>query len=170
MKNQRITKDEYYLQIAKAVAMRSICLQMRRGFGAIIVTNDTIVSTGYAGPARDVANCNEVGGCIRNMMGQKPYESYDKCPSVHAEENAIINAARHGSKVFGGTMYLFGIYPNGRISLGIPCSRCKRVIINAGITHVVTMNEKNDVVKYDVKNWVKDDSNAYTESLNRLRK
>ncbi len=170
MNNQRISKDEYYLQIAKAVAQRSICLQMRRGFGAIIVTNDTIVSTGYAGPARGVGNCNEVGECIRNALKQKPYESYDYCPSVHAEENVVINAARHGSKVFGGVMYLFGTYSNGKISPGLPCSRCRRVLINAGIKEVVTMNEKGQIIKYSVDDWIGKDSKAYIDNLKKIRK
>jgi dCMP deaminase len=170
MKNRRISKDEYYLQIAKAVAERSICLQMRRGFGAIIVTNDTIVSTGYAGPARGVGNCNEVGECIRNALKQKPYESYDNCPSVHAEENAVINAARHGSKVFGGVMYLFGMHSDGRISHGLPCARCRRVLINAGIKEIVTMNEKDQIIKYNVDDWIEEDSKAYIDNLKKIRK
>jgi len=169
MKN-RISKDEYYLEIAKAVAKRSICLHMRRGYGAIIVTNDTIVSTGYAGPARHVANCNEVGECIRNTMNQPKYGSYDSCPSVHAEENAIINAARHGSKVFGGIMYLFGLNKDGKISPGLPCSRCRRVLINSGIKEVVTMDENGKIIRYPVDEWIDEDSKTYIDNLKKVKK
>jgi len=167
---KRISKDEYYLQIAKAVAQRSICLHMRRGYGAIIVINDTIVSTGYAGPARGVANCNEVGECIRNLMNQPKYASYDLCPSVHAEENAIVNAARHGSRVFGGIMYLFGLNKDGKISPGLPCSRCRRVLINSGIKEVVTMDENEKIIKYDVNDWIGEDSKTYIDNLKKVKK
>jgi len=167
---KRISKDEYYLQIAKSVAQRSICLEMRRGYGAIIVINDTIVSTGYAGPARGVANCNEVGECIRNSLKQPKYGSYDQCPSVHAEENAIINAARHGSKVFSGTMYLFGMNSNGKISPGLPCPRCRRVLINAGIKEVITMDEKNNIIRYTVNDWIEEDSKTYINNIEKIKK
>ncbi len=167
---KRISKDEYYLQIAKSVAQRSICLEMRRGYGAIIVINDTIVSTGYAGPARGVANCNEVGECIRNSLKQPKYGSYDQCPSVHAEENVIINAARHGSKVFDGTMYLFGINSDGKISPGLPCPRCRRVLINAGIKEVVTMNEENNIIRYTVNDWIEEDSKTYINNIEKIKK
>ena len=167
---KKVSKDEYYLQIAKAVALKSVCLIERVGYGAIIVVDDTIVSTGYAGPARGVSHCNEVGGCIRNLLKHPHYTSYDKCPSVHAEENAVINAARHGSRVFGGTMYLFGQYPDGRISPGIPCSRCKRVIINSGIKKIVTMDEKGNIIEYNVGDWVEEDSKAYIDSLKKIKK
>jgi len=168
--NQRISKDEYYLQIAKAVALRSICLQMRWGFGAIIVVNDTIVSTGYAGPARGVINCNEAGGCIRNLLKLSHGEQYELCPSVHAEENALVNAARHGSKVFGGVMYVVGVDSEGKILPMYTCSRCRRIIINAGIKQVMTMNEKSELIRYDVNEWVEEDSKAYTESLKKIKK
>jgi dCMP deaminase len=166
----RISKDEYYLQIAEAVAKRSICIEARRGFGAIIVNNDTIVSTGYAGPARGVINCNEVGGCARNILKQEHYDPYQYCPSVHAEENAIVNAARHGSKVWGGTMYLIGINSNGKLSIGIPCARCRRILINAGIKKIVTKNETNKIVKYDVSDWIEEDSKTYINNIEKIKK
>jgi dCMP deaminase len=165
----RISKDEYYLQIAKSVAKRSICIESRWGFGAIIVTNDTIVSTGYGGPARGVVNCNEVGGCSRNILKLNHNEPYEYCPSVHAEENAVVNAARHGSMVLNGTMFALGVDNNGNVKPCMPCPRCKRIIINAGIKNVLTMNEKGNVIKYNVQDWVEEDSKAYTESLKRLR-
>lgn len=120
-----VSKDDYYLNIAKAVSLRSKCLKMK--VGAIIVKNDVIVSTGYNGPARDEYHCTE---CVRL---NKPHgSSYTKdCPAVHAEENAIINAARHGSSILNGILYL---YSEAKSS---PCYRCKRVLKNAGIKRVV---------------------------------
>jgi len=165
----RISKDEYYLQIAKSVAKRSICIESRWGFGAIIVTNDTIVSTGYAGPARGVVNCNEAGGCARNILKQNHNDSYESCPSVHAEENVIVNAARHGSMVLNGTMFALGVDNNGNVKPCMPCPRCKRIIINAGIKNVLTMNEKGNVIKYNVQDWVEEDSKAYIESLKKIK-
>ncbi|HHF59354.1 MAG TPA: dCMP deaminase family protein, partial [Thermoplasmatales archaeon] len=126
---KRISKDLYYLNIAKAVAKRSPCI--RRRFGAIIVKDDTIVSTGYNGPARGSVNCDEVG-CLKDVMNLPPYTGYDYCPAVHAEENALLNAARHGSSVIGGTLYLYGESPDGSITEeGKPCDRCKRALINS---------------------------------------
>ena len=167
--NKRISKDEYYIQIAKAVAQRSICLQLRWGFGAIIVVNDTIVSTGYAGPARGVINCDEAGGCIRNLLKLSHGEQYESCPSVHAEENAVINAARHGSKVFGGRMYVVGVDKNGNVLPMYTCSRCKRVLINAGIKEVITMNEEKKIIRYNVKDWIEEDSKTYINNLKKIK-
>lgn len=164
----RISKDEYYLQLAKAVAKRSICIENRWGFGAIIVTNDTIVSTGYAGPARGVVNCNDIG-CSRNILKLEHNEFDEHCPSVHAEENAVINAARHGSRVLDGTMFALGTDNNSKIKPCLPCPRCRRILINAGIKEVVTMNEKGKVIKYDVKDWVEEDSKVYIESLKKIK-
>ena len=102
----RPSKIRYYLNIAKAVSKRSTCLLRR--YGAVIVKDDAIVSTGYNGSARGVVNCVDVGHCLKQMMGAKKGGGYEYCPAVHAEENAIINAARHGSAVYGGTMYVYG--------------------------------------------------------------
>jgi len=167
---KRISKDEYYLQIAKAVAKRSICIEGRWGFGAIIVTNDTIVSTGYAGPARGVINCNEVGGCARNILKLNHNELSDYCPSVHAEENAIINAARHGSRVLNGKMFALGVDNNGNVKSCLPCPICKRMLINAGIKEVVTMDGKGKIIRYDVKDWIEEDSKTYINNLKKIKK
>jgi dCMP deaminase len=167
---RRISKDEYYLQIARAVAKRSICIENRRGFGAIIVTNDTIVSTGYAGPARGVINCNEVGGCNRNILKLNHNDFDEYCPSVHAEENAIINAARHGSRVLNGVMFALGVDNKGNVEPCLPCPRCKRILINAGIKEVVTMNDKGEIIRYDVEDWVEEDSKTYINNLEKIKK
>ncbi|MHA1506997.1 MAG: deoxycytidylate deaminase [Candidatus Asgardarchaeia archaeon] len=166
--NDRPSKDEYYLNIAKAVSMRSTCL--RRRFGAIIVKNDTIVSTGYNGPARGVVNCTEVG-CLKDELNAPEYGAYDLCPGVHAEENAIINAARSGTSVKDGKLYIYGYYAKtGKPSASIPCDRCKRAIINAGIVEVITMDDKGRIIKYNVQDWVKYDSENYIKKLEEARR
>jgi dCMP deaminase len=167
--SKRITKDEYYLQIAKAVALRSICIESRRGFGAIIVINDTIVSTGYAGPARGIINCNEIGGCCRNILKLNHNNFDEYCPSVHAEENTVINAARHGSRVLDGVMFALGVDKKGDVELCSPCPRCKRVLINAGIKEVVTMDKNGKIIRYNVKDWVEEDSKAYIDNLEKIK-
>ena len=89
---ERISKENYYLDIAQTVAERSTCL--RRKFGAIIVKDDVIVSTGYNGAPRGRKNCNEINFCIREKLNIPRGERYEMCRSVHAEANAIIAAAR----------------------------------------------------------------------------
>ena len=163
----RPSKEEYYLEIAKAVSKRSTCL--RRRFGAIIVKNDAIVSTGYNGPARGVINCYEVG-CLKDELNAPEYSNYDICPAVHAEENAIINAARNGANVNGGIMYLYGEYvKTGQPSESVPCDRCKRAIINAGIVKVITINSRGEIVQYDVQSWVNYDTQRYVTMMNEAR-
>lgn len=165
-KNSRISKDEYYLGIAKAVALRSPCL--RRKYGAIIVRDDAIVSTGYNGPARGSTNCMEVG-CIKDLLNLPHYTGYDYCPAVHAEENSIANAARNGSSVLNGVLYLYGIdAKTGKPVPGMPCSRCKRIIINSGIKEVVVLDEKDNIVHIDVREWMKEDKNQYIENYRKF--
>lgn len=134
MISNRISKEQYYLNIAIEVASRGTCL--RRNSGAVIVKNDQIISTGYTGSARGLPNCIEVGYCIRNQLGYKPGEGYDVCHSVHAEENAIIQAPRDlmiGSKLFLSTV----TYDTKQIYVdSFCCNRCKRMVINAGIVGV----------------------------------
>jgi len=164
----RISKEEYYLEIAKAVALRSPCL--RRKYGAIIVKNDAIVSTGYNGPARGSTNCEEVG-CIKEILNLPHYSGYDYCPAVHAEENAVINAARNGNSVIDGTLYLYGIdVKTNKPVAGMPCPRCKRVLINAGIKEVVTIDESGNITKYDVRNWIEEDKNRYLDVVEKVKK
>ena len=159
----RPPKDIYYLNIAKAVAQRSPCI--RRRFGAIIVKDDAIVSTGYNGPARGSINCNEVG-CLKDIMNLPSYTGYDYCPAVHAEENALLNAARQGSSVIEGVLYLYGEKVDGNITEeGRPCDRCKRALINAGIKEVVTLKPDGSVKRYRVSDWAKEDAENYLRML-----
>lgn len=128
---ERIGKDEYYLGIAKAVSARSTCL--RRQYGAIVVKDDRIISTGYNGSARGEENCCDVGECWREAHGIPHGEQYEKCVGVHAEDNAISQAGR---EAIGGVLYLAGI-ENGELIDASPCLMCERKIKNAGIERVV---------------------------------
>ncbi len=163
----RIEKERYYLEIAKAVALRSPCI--RRKYGAIIVKNDSIVSTGYNGPARGSTNC-EIG-CAKEILNLPYYSAYDYCPAVHAEENAIANAARNGSSVLEGILYLYGVdAKTNKPVAGMPCSRCKRLLINSGIKKVVTIDENANIVNFSVKEWAKEDKEAYEKMVNEILK
>jgi len=158
----RISKDKYYLEIAKVVALRSPCL--RRKYGAVIVKEDVILSTGYNGSARGVINCLEVG-CIKDILSLPHGKAYNECIAVHAEENAILNAARSGSCVFSSTLYLAGFDGNQKIVSAIPCQRCKRAIINAGISKVVILKDTGEIEEIDVKEWIKEDTQNYLEKI-----
>lgn len=130
---QRIDKKAYYLNIAKAVAARSTCL--RRQYGAVIVRDDEIISTGYNGAPRGEANCCDVGTCWREENEVPHGERYEACRSVHAEQNAIISASRRD--MIGATLYLAGFEDGVRLSPE-PCDICRRMIANAGIKQVIT--------------------------------
>lgn len=160
----RVSKKEYYLGIAKAVSERSPCT--RRQIGAIIVKDDSIVSTGYNGPARGVVNCLEAG-CLKDKKNLPHYCGYDDCIGVHAEENAVVNAARNGSPVLGGSMFLYGQdYGTGDVSDLRPCDRCKRIIINSGIERVYTMKPGSVIEEKNVKDWISEESESYVSKMN----
>jgi dCMP deaminase len=163
---KRPPKDEYYLEIAKAVAQRSPCI--RRKYGAVIVKNDAIVSTGYNGPARKVINCFEVG-CIKDLQNLPHGMAYEDCPAVHAEENAVINAARNGSNILGGTLYIAGVDKEGKLVEAIPCLRCRRILINAGIEKVVIRKEDGGIKYINTQEWVSEDTKTYLEKLTRIK-
>lgn len=133
----RINKDQYYLNIAKEVARRGTCL--RRNYGAVIVKNDEIISTGYTGAPRGSENCCDIGTCKREELNIPSGERYELCRSVHAEANAIISASR--KEMIGSTLYLVGIdAKTGEIVSGDQadcCKMCRRLVINAGISEVV---------------------------------
>lgn len=167
MKNHRPKKELYYLQIAKTVSQRSPCI--RRQYGAVIVINDAIVSTGYNGTARGVINCFEVG-CIKEILNLPHGAFYEDCPAVHAEENAILNAARHGAQVFGGVLYIAGQDLKGNLVEAMPCDRCKRAIINAGIEKVVILTKEGKSKEIETKEWQKEDSQKYLQKLKKAKK
>lgn len=130
---KRLSVDKYYLNIAKAVAARSTCLI--RQYGAVIVNNDEIISTGYNGSPRGTPNCCDEGFCKRHSSNHSHNDGdYDSCESVHAEMNAMLSAAR--SEMIGATLYLYG-EENGKPIDSTPCPVCSRLIKNAGIIKVI---------------------------------
>ena len=151
----RTDKENYYLDIAETVAERGTCL--RRNFGAIIVHNDEIVSTGYNGAPRGRKNCIAMGVCIREKLGIPRGERYEICRSVHAEANAIISAARRD--MIGSTLYLVGkdAKTGEYVENASSCSMCKRQIINAGIARVVIRLNKNAFISVAVSDWIEQD-------------
>lgn len=149
----RPTKDEYYLNIAKEVSSRGTCL--RRRFGAIIVKNDTIVSTGYVGAPRHRINCCDRGTCFRMEHNIPSGQRYELCRSSHAEMNAIIFADPEERE--DATMYLVGVENDGTYTEADCCSMCKRVIINSGISKVVFRKADGGIRIVDVNEWIKDD-------------
>ena len=134
MANQRPDKTNYYLDIAQTVALRGTCI--RRKFGAIIVKNDSIISTGYAGAPRGRKNCCDLQYCQREKLNIPRGERYELCRSVHAEANAIISAAR--KDMIGATLYLVGkeMSTGELVKNATSCSMCKRLIINSGIERI----------------------------------
>lgn len=136
MTMNRISKTNYYLGIAEAVSKRSTCL--RRQYGAIIVKNDEIISTGYNGSPRGTDNCCDVDKCWRAENNIPHGEQYEACLAVHAEQNAIISASRRD--MIGATLYLVGFEDGQRIPAEQvkPCKICERMIVNSGIVQVVT--------------------------------
>ena len=151
----RIDKENYYLDIAETVLERSTCL--RRCYGAIIVKNDEIVSTGYNGAPRGRKNCMDLGYCTREAMQVPSGERYELCRSVHAEMNAIISAARRDT--LGSTLYLAGREAKSGKLLhdATSCSMCRRVIINAGIDRVVIRRTQSEYAVVHVEDWIRED-------------
>lgn len=152
---ERVDKHNYYLDIAETVIERGTCI--RRNFGAIIVKNDEIVSTGYSGAPRGRKNCSDLGFCMREQLKIPRGERYELCRSVHAEANCIISAARRD--MLGATLYLVGkdaktgeLVPNAS-----SCAMCKRQIINAGIDKVVIRNTPTEYTAVNVNEWIEND-------------
>ena len=136
---QKLTKtEEYYLQIADAVSLKSKCL--KKHYGAIIVKNNEIISTGFNGPARGEDHCTK---CTK-VGSDKDMIEYSSCPAIHAEMNCIISASRQ--EMLGSTLYLSGRDVSGSIDeIGLPiaarpCEICLRLIKNAGIEKVINKN------------------------------
>ena len=151
----RTSKENYYLDIAQTVAERSTCL--RRSFGAIIVKNDSIISTGYNGAPRGRKNCCDLGFCMRDKLNIPRGERYELCRSVHAEANAIIAASR--DQMIGSTIYMACIdSKTGELVPGTTsCMMCKRQVINAGIERVVVRDDPENYRVINVADWIDDD-------------
>ena len=152
---ERVSKINYYLDIAETVAERSTCL--RKKYGAIIVKNDIIVATGYNGSPRGRKNCSELQFCMREKLGIPRGERYELCRSVHAEANAIISASAEESR--GATIYMACVNPSDGTLVGgtSSCAMCKRMIINAGIERVIVRNDKENFTIFDVTDWIEND-------------
>lgn len=117
--------DEYFMQMAELTAQRSTCL--RRNVGAVIVKDKHIVATGYNGAPRGVAHCDEKGGCLREQLKIPSGQRHELCRALHAEQNAIIQAATLGVSIEGASIYI----------THQPCVICAKMIINAGINRIV---------------------------------
>jgi dCMP deaminase len=150
---KRPSKAAYYLSIANNIAQRATCL--RRKYGAIIVKNDRIVSTGYNGAPRCRKNCCDIGTCLRQKYNIPSGERYELCRSVHAEMNAIIQAS--AEEMEGATLFLSGIdsETGEKLSKTECCSMCKRAIINAGICKVIYDGDNSE--ECYVQEWINDD-------------
>ena len=148
----RISKENYYLDIAQTVLERATCL--RRVYGAIIVKNDEIISTGYNGAPRGRKNCVDMGFCTREAMQVPRGERYELCRSVHAEANAIISASRRD--MVGATLYLVGkdARTGALLEDATSCAMCRRQVINAGIAKVVIRRTATEFQVVDVADWV----------------
>lgn len=168
----RPDRDTHFLNRAKTAAERCTCL--RRRVGAVIVKNGTELSSGYVGAPRDSEHCIDIGECLRMNLNIPSGERYELCRSVHAEQNAIINAARNGISIVESDIYissqrLTGAYPKDRENSGreyAPCNMCIKEIVNAGINKVHMREEGSAGVRtYDRKQLVK----ILTDEENELK-
>ena len=171
-KRKRPDKFEHFLNRAKVAAEMSTCL--RRRIGAIIVKDGVEVSSGYVGSPRGTEHCIDTGSCLRKELGIPPGERYELCRSVHAEQNAIINAARTGVSIVGGEMYLFSERVKGQYNektgetrkMYGPCMICAKMIINAGLVAVHMKEEGVGTKTYTVDD-LKQTLREQEESLKR---
>lgn len=130
--------DEYFMQMAELTAKRSTCL--RRNVGAIIVKDKHIIATGYNGAPKGLPHCEELGGCLRKKLGVPSGERHELCRALHAEQNAIIQAATLGQSIEGATIYV----------THQPCIICAKMIINAGISRIVVRSGYPDKMAEDM--------------------
>ena len=159
---KRISKENYYLNMAETALERSTCL--RRKWGAVIVKDDEIISTGYNGAPRGRKNCDELGYCIREKLNIPRGERYELCRSVHAEQIAIISASR--KSMIDATLYMVGkhVDTGAYVENAMSCSMCKRVIINSGISKIVIRDTKTKFREILVQDLIDND-----ESIEGIR-
>jgi dCMP deaminase len=176
---ERPSWDEYFLNLARDVSERATC--MSTIFGAIVVKDKRILSTGYNGAPRKTKDCWERGNCLRRQLNIPSGHRYELCRSVHAEQNAIINAARAGVSVEGADMYLFGkrIWNGDNSLIDIsPCFICKKIIINAGIDRVICSTKEGKIKVFPVADWAEewknkdliDDMDIYDSKYHEIKK
>ncbi|MFA5361262.1 MAG: dCMP deaminase family protein [archaeon] len=155
VEDYRPSKNEYYWSIAKEVASRGTCLNVLGG--AVIVKDDQIIATGYIGAPRGTMDCFQRGVCMRRQLGIPSGQRYEICRSVHAEQNALINAARAGVSVLGSTIYLYFVkrQPDGGVKFvnAQPCFMCKKMLINSGVKTFVGNKEDGELASFDVGTW-----------------
>lgn len=178
MEYTRPTKDEYYLDLAKSVCKRGTCIKVE--IGAVIIRDDQVVATGYCGAPRGTKSSQAHGFCLRKKLGIPSGHRYEMCRSVHAEQNAIINAARSGTSLLGGDMYIYGKLQGegGEIIDAFPCFICKKMLINAGLKRVICSLKDGGYKIFQVDDWMKewsendiiDDKFQYGEGYKDLKK
>ncbi len=167
MNKNRPPKERYYLNIAREIAERSTCF--RNKGGAIIIRDDQIIAAGYIGAPRKTKDCIERKECLREKLNVPHGQRYELCRSVHAEMNAIINAARAGVSLFKGDLYN---YHHERDSFA--CFLCKKMIINAGLNKVICSTKDGSFKTFLVEDWIKewqekdmiDDEDQYGKDIN----
>ncbi len=153
---ERVSKINYYLDIAEAVSKRGTCT--RKNYGCIIVKNDEIISTGYTGAPRNRKNCIDLGYCIKKQVfPDVRHGGYDACRSVHAEQNAMLSASR--KDMIDSSMFLVGLRQDtGEYEEGAsPCQMCRKLIINSGIKYVYVRIDKNNYEQINVEDWIEND-------------
>ena len=123
--DNRMSWDEYFMEMAELTSQRSTCL--RRRVGAVIVKDKHVIATGYNGAPKGLKHCAELGGCLREKLHVPSGQRHELCRALHAEQNAIIQAATLGESIEDGTIYI----------TNSPCGICAKMIINAGIERIV---------------------------------
>jgi dCMP deaminase len=158
----RRDKNNYYLDIAETVLTRGTCL--RRNYGAIIVKNDEIISSGYTGAPRGRKNCSDIGHCMREKLNVPRGTRYELCRSVHSEANAIISASRRD--MLGAALFLVGrdVNTGELVENANSCAMCKRMILNAGIDQVIIRDTKNEYRVINVQDWIDNDDSLTGEA------
>jgi len=155
---QRISKEQYYMNITREVSSRAPCF--RAHHGAIIVREDQIISTGYNGAPRGTKDCYERNNCLRRELNIPSGQRYELCRSVHSEQNALINAARAGVSVLGSTLFLYStvLDDNGNKKEidSYPCFICKKMLVNSGIKNIKCNQADGTIKEYFIENWAKD--------------
>ena len=156
MDNFRPNWNKYFMNITKEISQRSNCMSAH--IGAVIIKNKTIISTGYNGAPRQTKDCYERGNCLRRQLNIPSGQRYELCRSVHAEQNAIINAAREGTNLTGADIYMYGekVHNNKKEILKVlPCFICKKMIINAGIRNLYYI-DNHRIKKIHIEDWQHD--------------
>ena len=142
--------EEYFMDITRLVARRSTC--MRRQVGAVLVKEKNILATGYNGTPSGITHCS-VTGCLRDQLNVPSGERHELCRGLHAEQNAIIQAARHGINISGATLYC----------TNSPCIICTKMLINADIAKVVYLDGYPDQLSMDMLAEARIETSLYSE-------